>query len=132
MVDKVLWSVVIRRMLHDSLPMDRAIQKAEIVLPQEEEDALWDQSGTRTWRSHPGYQRFAKHYNRLVDIQDDLLHQIPYPVVETNPLPPSAAGDKDPAVRLTTEACKALTNELDIIEGLLYRVRISHHLGSQK
>jgi hypothetical protein len=144
MVDKVLWSVVARRMLHgdDSLPLDRSIQKAEIVLRHdEEEDSLLrdDQSGTITGhRHHPGYQRFVKHYNRLVDIQDELLHQTPYPiiVVESSALrslSESAAGDKgDPVVRLTTEACKALTSELDIIEGLLYRARVSHHLGSNK
>jgi hypothetical protein len=147
MVDKVLWSIVARRALlpnnGSSVPIDRSIQKAEVVLPQHEEDALWEESSeTRTcWYSHSaGYRRFAKHYNRLVDIQDELLHQVPYPIVESSspssflgPPSGSAGDDKDPVVRLTTEACKALSGELDTIEGLLYRARVSHlYFGSNK
>ena len=136
LVPKVLWSVVSRRLLRDSLPMERSIQKEEIVLLDEE--PLWGdyhQPGTRTWRSHPGYQLFAKQYNRLVDMHDELLHQIPYPMVETCSLrsqhsETGADFKVDPAVRLTTEACSALTRELDIIEGLLYRARVSYNISS--
>lgn len=134
MIEKVLWSVVVRRMLHDSLPLERGLRNEEIVLS---DDALWDDpSGTGTWHYHPGYLRFAKHYNRLVDIQDELLRQIPYPIVEAISSRRShferVSGDKDPVARLTTEACKLLTSELDIIEGLLYRARVSYQIGSKK
>ncbi len=135
MVDKVLWSIASRRILHDALPMDGNIQKAEIVLRTEEEKGLWVCSQTTTtWQSNPVYRRFAKHYNRLVDIQDELIHQLPYPLVDTNGGSLEGIGgptDQDPVVQLTTNACKALANELDFIENLLYRARIFHQLKQE-
>ena len=129
MVDKVLWTVAALRTLNDgSLPIDRDIQEAQIVLPDDEEEPLWRRQchGSKsTWRSHPIYQRFAKHYNRLVDIQDELLHQTPYPAIQ---ILPNDNAKSDPIVHLTTEACKALSTELDAIESLLYRARVTYRL----
>lgn len=68
------------------------------------------------------YESLAKHYNRLVDIHDELLHQLPYPVVDFDGSFNLAS--QDPLVRLTTTACTALTKELDKMEALLYRRRI--------
>jgi hypothetical protein len=109
--------------------METSIRQAEIILPQNEVDSLSTGSPTNTWQSNPVYQRFAKHYNRLVDIQDELIHQVPYPVIDT-------IGDSqgaipkmtDPVVALTTKAFKALDAELNIIEQLLYQARIHDHL----
>lgn len=123
MVDKILWSVAIRRILHDAMPMDTGIRKAEIVLDKCDEDLLLDRSKSTTWWSHPVYKRFAEHYNRLVDIQDELIHQLPYPSVDINS---GTRPDQDLIVHLTTKAFKALASELDIIEKLLYQARICH------
>ena len=127
MVDKILWSVTNQRNLHVKLPLEASIQRAEIVLPKNEVESLLMKSQTQMWLHNPVYGRVAKHYNRLVDIQDELIHQVPYPMIDT--VGDGSRKGIDPVVELTTRAYKALDVELTIIEGLLYQARVSHHLG---
>ena len=129
MVDKILWSVATLRNLNGVIPLEASIRQAAIMLPQNELDSLSAGSPTNMWQSNPVYQRCAKHYNRLVDIQDDLIHQVPYPIVETIGEAQGAISKMtDPVVALTTKAFKALDAELKIIEQVLYQARIYDQL----
>ena len=132
-VDKILWSVTTQRNLNGKVPMEARIHQAEIVLPKKEVDSLWEESPIKTWQSNPVYKRMANHYNRLVDIQDDLIHQVPYPMIDT--IVDSKNGIRkvtDPVVDLTTKAYKTLDDELNIIERLLYQARVYHQLGIEE
>lgn len=132
MVVKILWTRVAWRLLHNGFPLARDIQQAQLVLGPKEEEALWQPGGS--WTTHPGYRRFAEHYNRLVDIQDSLFDQVPYPAVQTTPAGttfPSSTSKADPVLHLTTEACQALSHEMDVIEGLLYRARITYRFQAK-
>ena len=130
MIDKILWSVTTQRNLRGTVPIEASIQRAEIVLPKKEADGLRAETSSNTWQSNPVYRLVAKHYNRLVDIQDELIHQVPYPRIDTIGDPHHAIRKvTDPVVELTTRAYKALDAELNIIEQLLYQARIQHQLG---
>jgi len=132
MVPVILWSMAASRMLSESiLPLDRNIRSGNVILNKEEEEKLlWDRSTTISWKKDPVYRRCLDHYNSLVDIQDDLLHHPPFPMVEISSR--GCSLEEDPVLYLTTSACQALTQEMDRIEALLYRVRIFRRLKEHK
>jgi hypothetical protein len=55
-----------------------------------------------------GYERLAQRPNRLVDVHDELLQQLPFPLVEV-----AETG-------LSNAASKALIEEMERIDALLY------------
>jgi len=122
MVPVILWSVAASRTSKNLLAVDDRITKAGVLLTQKDEDMLWDVATTMSWRSHPGYRRCIDHYNNLVDIQDELLHHKPFPMVEMRSIGASLL-EEHPTVRLSTCACKALAEEMDRVEALLNRAR---------
>lgn len=122
-VPKILWSATALKLSLSgySLPLDESIEAARVALTQEDENRLWDTSKTKSWRSHSGFQRCIEHYNSLVDMQDEILHHKPFPVIEMSE--PGWSLEQNPALNLTTLAQKALATEMDRIEALLFRAR---------
>lgn len=120
MVPAILWSMA-ARISGNLLPVDRHTRRLFVLLSKKDEEKLWDNPTATSWGSDPAYRRCVDYYNSLVDIQDELLHHVPFPMLEITPLGPSS--DTDPGVHLTTSACKVLATEMDRIEALLYRVR---------
>lgn len=127
MVDKILWSVTSQRKLNGNLPLEASIQRAEIILSKTEAKSLLTESRAQRWQTNPVYGRVAKHYNRLVDVQDELIHQVPYPMIDT--IGDGSRKGTEPVVELTTRAYKALDAELAMIEGLLYQARVHDLIG---
>jgi hypothetical protein len=76
-----------------------------------------------------GYQRYALFHNRLVKMHDELLNSLPFPSVEAFETDLSS---RDPVVRLTSAVSKALIQEMERIETLLYQARISRRLLDKK
>ncbi len=66
----------------------------------------------------PNYQLFANHYNRMNTIYDDMLMNIPPDDYD------EAMFSVDPLIRLTTQACSVLDNEMKYINKFLYQVQI--------
>jgi hypothetical protein len=89
-----------------------------------------------------GYQDLAQHYNKLVQLHEDLLYQLPFPSATTMKttmktvtpggvvLPPTSAAPtelerRDPVLRLTSKACQLLAEEMDRVESILYQARVT-------
>ena len=122
MVPAILWSVAAFRTSKNLLSVDDRIAKAGVLLTQTDEEMLSDVATAMFSGSHSGYHRCIDHYNNLVDIQDELLHHAPFPAVDMRSFSASSL-EGHPTVRLSTCACKALTEEMDRVEALLYRAR---------
>jgi hypothetical protein len=121
-VPAILWTSVASRISGTSVAIDRHIGKVRVLLNKKDEETLWDSSAVTSWGAHHGYRRCIDHYNNLVDIHDELLHHGPFPITEISPL--GSSFERDPAVHLTTCACKVLSTEMDRIEALLYHARV--------
>ena len=75
-----------------------------------------------------GYQRLARHHNKLVEIHDDLLQQLPFPSVEVSETDYSSK----PVTRLTKAASNALVKEIERIDSILYRTRVTYRIQKSK
>jgi hypothetical protein len=121
MVRKVLWSVAANR---TGVPVDKEIRGAALLATGDDDLTTLD-----------GYRRLAQHYNQLVDLHDEFLHQLPFPSVDTtttsanhntnNTVGETVLSSQSPVVRLTSAAAKALVHEMERIEALLYQTRVS-------
>jgi hypothetical protein len=124
MVRKVLWSVAANM---TGVPVDKEIRGAALLLVGVAKD---DDDPTTLEE----YRRSAQHYNQLVDLHDEFLHQLPFPSVDTstdttsnndNVGETNLSSQGSPVVRLTSAAAKALVHEMERIEALLYQTRVS-------
>jgi hypothetical protein len=116
-------------------------QKLHVMVPT----ILWQEAGKRlgfsvektTFNLFPfgdqnpstfqGYQNLALHHNRLVQLHDEFFRHPPFPAVEV--LFETNLSTTFSTVRLTSAASKVLANEMDRIEKLLYRSRVTARLG---
>jgi hypothetical protein len=122
MVRKVLWSVAANM---TGVPVEKEIRGAALLLV-----AVAKGDDDRTTLDE--YRRSAQHYNQLVDLHDEFLHQLPFPSVDTsttsntnNVGETNLSSQSSPVVRLTSAAAKALVHEMERIEALLYQTRVS-------
>lgn len=85
-----------------------------------------------------GYQDLTRHYNKLMQLQEDLLYQLPFPstttltsvtpggvVLRPTSAAPTEVERRDPVFRLTSKACQLLGEEMDRIERILYQARVT-------
>jgi hypothetical protein len=105
--------------------------EAKLEFALEKKIALFDLFGNSS--DNPailkGYQKLAQHHNRLVELHDEFLHQLPFPSVEPFDTDLSRS---DPIVRLTSAASKVLVKEIDRIARLLHQGRVTARLERQK
>lgn len=121
MVAPVLWSLT-SLSLSTELPIDRKIQRARILAFDQEEKLFHADTMMNA------YGQLVQHYNRLVEIHDDLLDKLSFPT--------TLSSDKDresemsaPILHLTRRASAALEAELDRLETLLYQARVVRMIG---
>jgi hypothetical protein len=116
MIRNMLWAVASQKA---GLAVEKDIRASNLLWCDDKEDPT----------TLIGYQKYALFHNRLVKIHDELLHSLPFPAVEAFETDLSS---QDPVVRLTSAVSKALIQEMERIEALLYRARISRRLLNKK
>jgi hypothetical protein len=131
-VRKILWAAAARNL---DLPVDKDIQRANIILVDNMHHycrgATNNKDASTTRITLAGYQMLARHHNRLVELQEELMYrQLPFP--STEQVVESELSQNHPAIRLTTAACKILGEEMDRIQGILYQARLSLRLQQQQ
>jgi len=110
-----LWSSARRAC---SIRVDNEIKRCNIFM--DKDDNLDDcTSNEMDFLSFAGYQKNAKHHNRLLRIYEDLIGSI------TINGPDDATISSDPLVRLTAQACSVLEDEMDRIDIVLHQYRTS-------
>jgi len=113
MVRGILWSST-RRACHVSVDVE--IKRCRILMEEDVREE-GNTSNETNLLSFAGYQKHAKHHNRLLQIQEDLMGY--FPIYNSE----EATISMDPIVRLTAHACTVLEDEMDRIDIILYQYR---------
>jgi hypothetical protein len=113
MISKALWAVAAREV---GFAVDKEIRTANLLANDDDPKTL------------VGYQQLAHRHNRLVGVHNELLQQLPFPSVEVDETDHS----RNPDVRLTNAASKALIEEMERIQALLYQARVSRRMERKR
>jgi hypothetical protein len=77
------------------------------------------------------YQPLARHFNRLVELQQDLLSHLDGVAAHGLYLSgKDMSSCTNPVIRLTHEACRVLEIEMNRIDSMLYQVRVARRIHS--
>jgi hypothetical protein len=111
LVREILWSNAQRDC---GVAVDSETQRASLLLSND--GTHYDEANDPM--SLAGYQKYANHYNRLLQLQEDLL-------LNVQDLSGEALVSANPLIRLTAQACKVIDGEMDRINEILYQVRVA-------